>query len=107
MFRIVFILSLVFVFTACDDDAESDSSSATDTDGVIDAAAIFADKCAGCHGATLTGGDSGPDLNGRLGKEDAELVNSIIHGDDEMPPQNVTDDEAQSLVDYIRKTLEK
>ena len=74
-----------------------------------DSTKIYAQFCAGCHGAKLEGG-SGPSMLGEAwkhGSSDADLTASIAAGHPEagMPAfgQTVSDQEIRGLVVYIRE----
>lgn len=78
------------------------------TSGAIDAAALFADNCAGCHGADGKGG-FGSDLSRSsydFGKDAASVKTSIANGrGGKMPAfgDTLSSDEVDALVDFSLK----
>lgn len=71
----------------------------------IDAKAIFAQKCSGCHGAN-GGGGMGPALGNVEAKGDAFIKNRITNGSPEkgMPPfgAQLKPAEIDALVQYVK-----
>ncbi|MDY0408460.1 cytochrome c550 [Virgibacillus soli] len=62
---------------------------------------IYQNNCAACHGADLSGG-MGPGLDKVGSKHDADEIVEIIHnGLGNMPPQNVADEEAKILAEWL------
>lgn len=119
------LTTLLFLLLACSDDGgdsattktdDSSSTTPTPTEDTslptddssttpgLDGAQLYADTCAGCHGADGHGG-SAPDLSRELGKTDAQLIEIILNGDGRMPPQDVTQEEAQAIVDWMRANI--
>jgi putative heme-binding domain-containing protein len=68
-------------------------------------AALFADRCADCHGADATG-ISGPDLTRlwTLGRTDDQVFRTIRAGvpGTIMPPSSAPDEDVQALVAYLK-----
>lgn len=62
---------------------------------------IYANSCAGCHGADLSGG-FGPDLQNAGSKFAAdEITDIILNGIGQMPAQSLTQEEADSLAEWF------
>lgn len=79
----------------------------TEPEPEIDAADLFANTCARCHGRDLSG-DEGPPLDATshsVGEPDEHLLEAITFGRDEMPSfaDQLTEDQVVSSVDYIRE----
>lgn len=96
------------------DDGGADSGAGTDggTDGSTDGgtvtevtgADLYADHCAVCHGEDARGTSSGPDLKREVeNHNDDQIIRVILFGEDRMDPIDVTEDEAQMIVDYLRE----
>jgi PQQ-dependent dehydrogenase (methanol/ethanol family) len=73
----------------------------------IDASKLFAEKCAGCHGADARGTDRGPALAGsrRLrGRSTMQLRSTIRKGvvTSGMPPFDLADDQLDTLAALVR-----
>lgn len=89
--------ALLFSLIACATDGDSAS------DAIVgDAAAgesIFADNCAGCHGADGSGG-TGPDLTGE--SDVAEMTSYVTDGEGGMPAfgETLTEQEIADVVAY-------
>lgn len=88
--------------------AEAVPAAATDSSGgPVDAAALYASKCAGCHGANAEGG-YGPDLTGdyEFGKSPDDVRESIAEGREGKMPGfagRLSSEEIDALVDYLLK----
>lgn len=87
------------------DDSGDDSTSPEDSPGPPDGAALYGEHCARCHGEDARGGRGGPDLSVELRLSDAQLIAIILNGEDDMPPADVTEAEAQAIVDWLRANL--
>ena len=88
-----------------DSDGDSDADSDSDTDADLDGEQLFLDNCQECHGADGRGTRKGPDLKREIPQlDDAEIVDIILNGKgrNEMPAIEVTEAEAQAIVDYLR-----
>jgi mono/diheme cytochrome c family protein len=74
------------------------------------AAALYKEKCVGCHGADGSGNTpigkalKAGDLRSPAiqAKTDAQLAESFTKGKGKMPPQKVSREDANSLVAFIR-----
>ena len=111
-------LSLVFLLSiACQPDTtagdEGDCGIAgcpdtgTDTGTEADGEALYSNHCASCHGADGQGlDDAGPDIVHELHHNDAKLIDVILNGDGDMEPVDVTEAQAQLIVDYMRAAWE-
>lgn len=85
-----------------DEDHDGDNDSAGDAKA-IDAAAIYSDRCATCHGNDRQGGGGPPLLPANLTKDPSAYVETIINGSGQMPSweSRLSEDEINALVDYI------
>lgn len=102
--------ALVFSLAACgggDDDAAdtggdagTDTGTETETAGV-DAEAVYQKSCIACHGGDLTGG-VGTDIS-KIGATMSadEIKTVIVEGKGTMPAQNVSDEEADALAQWL------
>jgi cytochrome c6 len=74
-------------------------------------AAIYANRCAGCHGDDLnnTSGGWSFDLRRLRPDEHDRFVNSVTTGKDNMPSWYgiLSDDEIEAIWAYIRATVDK
>jgi mono/diheme cytochrome c family protein len=98
-------ISLVFVLGACG--GGDDKSSDKDNGGGEQVSAgekLFSEKgCATCHGQKLEGqGDTFPNLQ-KVGSrlDQAGIKEVIVNGRNQMPAQNVTDEEANTLAEWL------
>ncbi len=102
--------------TADTDTADTDTADTADTDTAdtgpdIEPAtppegeALYIGTCAPCHGEDGRGTGDYPDITGELDRTDSELIGIMIEGKDEMPPQPLSEDQAQAVVDYMRATF--
>jgi|GEM_PF-4524883 len=81
----------------------SDGGATGDDGGAPDGASLYATYCASCHGASGEGAASGPPLESEVNRHtDEELIAVIQEGDGSMPAIDVTDEEAQAIVDFMR-----
>jgi cytochrome c oxidase cbb3-type subunit 3 len=86
--------------------AEEKVVAATQESAKANGAALYAQRCAMCHGAEGKGG-VGPDLTTAeyiYGKSSAEVTESIANGRPEGMPgfaEQLSEDELTSLVDYV------
>jgi mono/diheme cytochrome c family protein len=90
-----------------DDDGPTDTVAPVDVAPPIDAAAIFADRCSSCHGATGAGG-TGPGLSeGRAAAAFPDIedqVTVVRDGRGRMPSfgNRLPDDELRAVVRFSR-----
>jgi cytochrome c oxidase cbb3-type subunit 3 len=83
------------------------ASEAPDGEVVVDAAAVFADRCSGCHGPD-GGGGRGPQLSdGRVAAAYPDIEDQIVvvtEGRDGMPSfaDRLTEDEIRAVVAFSR-----
>lgn len=92
---------------------EEEDGAAADEPAAFDAEATYANSCARCHGADLsgvtdTGGDSGPAIgptSHSLTEPDEHLVEAVTFGRDGMPAflDELTVEEIDQIVGYIRQ----
>lgn len=68
----------------------------------VDAPALYAERCAACHGFDGAGTDAGPDLPSRVAGLDAEEVADVVlFGVGLMPAVDVDEVEAQALAEFV------
>ena len=104
--RLLALLALpctLLLMPACDDgggDSQVDAILGLDGDAT-NGGNVFANTCGngGCHGSD---GDSGPapNLSGNA-FSDTQVVNAMVNGVGNMPPQNVSDQEAADVNAYV------
>lgn len=105
------LLAAALLASACNNDTTTDDTDAvadSDTDmgsSGPDGGALYASTCAPCHGADGKGTKLAPNITRDLGKSDQQLIGIMRNGREEMPPQNVTEEEAQAIVDWMRETF--
>lgn len=104
--RLFVLLALpcsLLLMPACDDDGgDSQVDAILGLDGdATNGGDVFATTCgnSGCHGSDGVSGPA-PDLAGGA-VSDTQVVNAIVNGSGNMPPQNVTDQEAADVNAYI------
>lgn len=101
-------LALVLTVAACggsdNGNAPADGGQTSAPAGGVDAAALFADNCAGCHGEDGSGG-FGPDLREEDNVEG--VAERIRQGGDKMPAfgDKLSDDEIQALAEYVTSQI--
>jgi mono/diheme cytochrome c family protein len=108
------MLSLLFVL-ACADKTPADSAADSPREDEVEThdsdeieptgAGLYATHCAACHGEDGHGSDAGPDLARELHHTDEELIAVMIQGKKDMEPADVTEAEAQLIVDWLRENL--
>jgi mono/diheme cytochrome c family protein len=107
--RLTLLNSLVFMAcvacggdgtTATDSPVATDSSASTESQSGEE---LYLYRCSGCHGEDGGGTAAGPNIRNELGKSDEALIRVILEGEDDMDPVNVTEEEAQLIVDYMRE----
>lgn len=105
------LLGAALVLGACggsDDNANEepaeDNTAEESNDGAVDTAAaeeIFESNCSSCHGGDLSGG-AGPDLTKVGSDHSADDIKDIIeNGKGSMPAQNVSEEDATTLADWL------
>ncbi|HLT55609.1 MAG TPA: cytochrome c, partial [Bacillota bacterium] len=109
------LFASVLTLAACGGDDNADEPADTGDDaateettegdgGTVDSAAgeeVYAQSCAACHGADLTGG-AGPDLSNIGSKYSAEeLADIVTNGIGSMPAQNVSGEDLDNLVNWL------
>lgn len=88
-----------------DDSSATDDSSAADDTGELemDGAVLYSTYCSPCHGDDGTGTNAGPNIIPELGRHDDSFITDVIlNGHDEMEPVDVTAEQAQAIVDWMR-----
>lgn len=91
--------TLVMGLAACGGGTSTDKG--TETASAGDAAKIFDQSCASCHGDKLQGG-MGPGLTkigSTLSKD--EILNTIKNGKGQMPPNVIQGDDADKVADWL------
>ncbi len=93
--------SLVLAACGGGDDEAKENTGDKET-ASVDAEQIYNEKgCVACHGGDLTGG-VGPDLTAAGGHLSAdEIKDVIVNGRGSMAAQNVSDEEANALADWL------
>ena len=71
-----------------------------------DGEALYAAKCAACHGADGTGATSGPDITELVSTlSQSEMEDAILNGIGDMPPILVSEDEAAAITRWAQANL--
>lgn len=95
--------SLVLAACGGGDDKSKDTGGG-DTGGdtaSVNAEDVYQKSCAACHGGDLTGG-VGTDLTKIGATLSADDIKTVIHeGKGQMPAQNLGDDEAAAVADWL------
>ena len=97
--------------TAVADTASSDTAadSGGDSAALPDGQTLYLDNCSRCHGEDAGGvRGQGPAINAEIDKlSDEQIIDIILNGKgrDEMPAIDVTEAEAQLIVDYMRENF--
>jgi len=99
------LMGTSLVLAACgggDDDAKDKGGNKGGDTASANGEELYNSKgCSACHGGDLKGG-VGPDLTAIGGTLSADEIKTVIlDGKGNMPAQNVSDDEAQSLADWL------
>lgn len=103
MRRVAAAIALVTALTACSPGGPSDDASGEE---------IYAELCAGCHGADLGGGlGAAPALgpgSSAADESDEFLEFTIVAGRGRMPSfsSTLSDDQVERLIGYIREVQE-
>ncbi|HLR81471.1 MAG TPA: cytochrome c [Bacillota bacterium] len=75
-----------------------DAGETTEASGAED---LYKQNCASCHGEDLSGG-AGPDLNNAGANNSAdEIKDIIVNGQGSMPAQDLPEEDAQTLADWL------
>ncbi|HEX6593052.1 MAG TPA: cytochrome c [Bacillota bacterium] len=83
---------------ATNGDDAADNGETTEASGAED---LYKQSCASCHGEDLSGG-AGPDLNNAGANNSAdEIKDIIVNGVGTMPAQDLSDEDAQTLADWL------
>ena len=89
--------------------ADTAADTAGETAAPPDGETLYGDNCSVCHGDDGKGvRNQGPDIAREIGKlSDTQIIEIILNGKgrNEMPPIDVTEAEAQLIVDYARATF--
>ena len=91
-----------------DTDADADADTDADTDADPTGEELYTTYCVTCHAEDGTGVTGlGKDITRELHHDDAFLISVMLNGyEDLMEPVDVTEKEAQLIVDYMRATFE-
>ncbi|NIK12517.1 c-type cytochrome [Alkalibacillus almallahensis] len=97
-------ISFMMILAACGGGDNSGSDGGSEEGNANETAQgeeLFQQNCASCHGGDLTGG-TGPDLtNASDSYDQSEIVTIITEGKGSMPAQDVSEDEASQIADYV------
>ena len=70
---------------------------------IVEGERLYQMHCSVCHGVGGAGSSIGPDILEDVAEESVEdLVEVMLEGEDDMPAANVTPEEAQLIVDWMR-----
>ncbi|MUK89079.1 c-type cytochrome [Ornithinibacillus sp. L9] len=98
------LIGSALVLGACgggDDDATDTNGDGGETTETAAGQEIYEANCAACHGADLSGG-AGPNLSAVGSKYSADEIVDIIHnGIGNMQAQNVDNDDAEVLANWL------
>jgi mono/diheme cytochrome c family protein len=86
----------------------ADKTNTGDSGGehIASGAELYRTYCSACHAENGTGTDQGPPLQNEVDeKSEADLVEIILQGDDEMEPVDVTQAEAEAIADFLKNEL--
>jgi len=105
-----FLLTVILLFTNQPTKAPEAPVAVVEAAGGIDGAAIFGDRCAGCHGGDGSGGIGSRLAGGRVLERfpnAADQIAVVTAGRGGMPAFSgkLTDDEIAAVVDYTRTVL--
>ena len=91
-----------------DDEEQQDSADTESESPDVDAAALFASNCAGCHGGDRSGGRGPALLPERLTGDAAQYSTTITNGRGGMPSfsSKLSQDEINALAEWILTTPE-
>lgn len=119
--RISILLAGLLAFTACAGGSEKSDTEASDTDAsetdtpsdtdatdteALDGGELFSTHCSSCHGSDGTGTGNGPNIVGEVSRHsDEDIIDVILNGEDRMPAIEVTEEEAQLIVDWMRENF--
>ncbi len=102
--RVMIPVVLLFLSSAC---VSGEAEAIAELTGVAGAGQpLYDQNCAGCHGANGTGGTFDVNIV-NLGKTDAQFIDVVLQGEDEMPPfsETLSDQQISDVVAYVRQTL--
>ncbi len=87
-----------------DDTGKTDTGKTdTDTTGGLDGEQLFLTNCSGCHGTDAMGSNNGPPLDREVQMlSDNQLIGIMLNGEGRMLAIEVSVEEAQAIVDYLR-----
>jgi mono/diheme cytochrome c family protein len=71
-------------------------------DSALSGEELYVLHCSACHGLVGEGTDVGPELMHTSQKEDEKILGVILEGKGSMQPVEVTESEAQLIVDHLR-----
>jgi len=89
---------------------DSDTASNNDTGSEIPEPELTGEElynlqCASCHGTDGNGDSTNPGIRNELHHTDAQLINTILFGKGDMPRIEISEEHAQSIVDYMREAF--
>jgi len=112
---VVIVVITAVILSACAS-TSSPPSVAAPAAGKIDGAAVYAQRCASCHGADLNGTDKGPSHRSKVYEpghhNDASFRSAILNGapahhwdfGDMAPVVGLSEQEITAVIAYIRET---
>ena len=104
-------IGILIGWTACvEPEPPVDSgSTATETSAPADSGSgaqtgedLYRLHCGACHGEQGEGTDQGPELSHTSHKPDDKILSVILEGKGDMEPVDVSEEEAQAIVDHLR-----
>lgn len=98
------LMGTSLVLAACgggDDAKDTGGDTGGDTTASVNAEDVYQKSCAACHGGDLTGG-VGTDIS-KIGATLSadEIKTTILEGKGQMPAQNLDDEEATAVADWL------
>jgi mono/diheme cytochrome c family protein len=106
MSRLSLLQVLPFVGLLACTPASKDDTQDSSSVPVVTGADLFRTYCSSCHAEDGTGTEQGPALQEEVERESVEsLIRTILLGDDDMEPVDVTQAEAEAIVDYLKNEL--
>ncbi len=106
MSRLSLFMVLPFVgLLACTPAAKDDTQDSSGVPG-LSGANLYRTYCSSCHAEDGTGTVQAPPLQDEVESESVEsLIRTILEGDDDMEPVDVTQEEAEAIVDFLKNEL--
>lgn len=106
MFRISLICACTLLGLLSCTPADKAGTGDSGSEHIASGADLYRTHCSACHGEDGNGGDQGPPLQEEIEEASNEdLVEVILLGDDDMDPVDVTQAEAEAIVDFLKNEL--